>query len=111
MYHLRLLRVSLQVARHTVVKTHADGYEQVTLVCHHVRRKVAVHSEHTHIQRMLRRGSRQSEHSLAERYLCFLAKGKQFLASSGYLNALSHKHERLDTRIDHPRRLFYYGLL
>ena len=51
--NLRLLGVGLQVSCHTVGEAHADGDEHVALLLLQVHGIVAVHTQHTDIQRMI----------------------------------------------------------
>ena len=50
---LRLLGIGVEVTRHTVVESHSDSNQQVALVGLYVRSEVSVHTQHTHIQRMV----------------------------------------------------------
>ena len=44
-----LTGIGLQVARHPVIKAHADGDEHITLVGLHIRSEVAVHAQHAFV--------------------------------------------------------------
>ena len=98
---LGLLGVCLQVARHTVVEAHADSYEQVALVGHDVRRQIAVHTEHSHVERMVGRCGGKAEQSGGKGNLSLLAKRYQLLVRTGQLYALTDEHKGLDALVYH----------
>ena len=70
--NLRLLGIGFQVTRHTVGETHADGNQDVALLLLQVHGIVAVHTQHTDVQRMIRGKCRESEHRTTSRDIGFL---------------------------------------
>ena len=69
---LCLFGIGLQVTRHTVGETHADGDEHVALLLFQVDGIIAVHAQHTDVQRMVRGECRESEHRTTSRDIGFL---------------------------------------
>ena len=57
---LRVRGVVFHVARHTVAEAHADGQNQVALLCHLVRGDVAVHAQIADEQRVPARHGRNA---------------------------------------------------
>ena len=53
MDNLRLFGIGLQIACDTVAEAHADGDEYVALLFLQVDGIVAMHAQHTHVQRMV----------------------------------------------------------
>ena len=51
--YLCLTGVGLEIAGDTVVKAHAHRDEQVTLIGEHIGAKVAVHTKHALVERMV----------------------------------------------------------
>ena len=49
-----LFCVRLEITSDAVVEPHSYSDEQVALVCHDIRSEVSVHSEHPHIEWMIR---------------------------------------------------------
>ncbi len=107
MDYLRLLGISVDVACYTVVETHTDSNEKVTLVGLDVRSEITVHTQHSHIQRMVRRQVGQPEESTTDRYVRFLYKVKEFRMSVAQFHSLSRKQQWLVGMVDEVRRLFY----
>ena len=58
MDHFRLLGVCLQIASNTIVETHTDGDQHVTFIGLPIRTDIAVHTQHTLIQRKIGRQRR-----------------------------------------------------
>ena len=54
MDNLGLLGVCLRISCHTIRKTHANGYQHVALLFFQVDGIVAMHAQHSYIQRMVR---------------------------------------------------------
>ena len=106
----RLFRIVLQIAGNTVVEAHADSYQQVTLVCHHVRCEIPVHAKLAHIERMVGWGGRQAEDCCAEWYLGFLAEGEELITGIGELDTLTDKHKRLHAVVNHTGGILYRAL-
>ena len=96
----RLLGISVEVAGNTVVETHAYGNKQVALVGHHVGTQVSVHSQHTHIQGMVRGKGGKSKQRAGCRQLGFLQELAQFFLRIAQFHTLAHQHERLHTVVD-----------
>ena len=90
MYNLGLLGVGLRIACHTVREAHANGYQHVTLLFLQVNGIVAMHTQHTHIQRMVGRQGTQSQHGTTGRDVCFLQESLQFLLGISQFHALSY---------------------
>ena len=53
MDNLRLFSIRLQVSRYAVAETHTDGDEHVAFLFLQVDGIVAMHTQHTHVQRMV----------------------------------------------------------
>ena len=51
MDYLRFRSIFGDLARNPVIETHADGYQQVAFLGHHIGGDIAVHSDHTYIVR------------------------------------------------------------
>ena len=105
MNHLCLLGIGLQRASDTVAETHADGNEHIALLLFHVRRIVAVHAQHAHVQRMVGGQCRESEHRAACRNARFLEESLQFFLRIAEFHALPHESKRLLGRVNHLCRL------
>ena len=57
MDNLSLLGIFGRNARDTVAESHTDGYEHITLLSLHIGSIRTMHTEHTHIKRMVARKS------------------------------------------------------
>ena len=101
MDNLSLFGISGKIARHTVIKTHADSNEQVTLIGHHIRTKITVHAQDTHVQTVVgRNGGKSHERSSAWKVSLFQERAK-FLCGITQFHTLSHQNKRFHAVIDH----------
>ena len=94
MNHFRLLGVRSQVSGHTVVKTHADSNQDITFIGVHIRSEITVHSQHTFVQRMLGRQSRQSQQRTSGGHICLFDESTQFLLCVAQFHTLPHQYQR-----------------
>ena len=94
LYDFRLLGVSGRQSRHTVAETHTDGDEHVTLLRLLVRCKTAVHTQHTHVQRMIGLQGRKTEQRPGGRNIGFLQELEQFVMCITQFHTLPHQRQR-----------------
>ena len=98
---LGLACVGGNVSGYPVIKAHAYGYEQVALIGQHVGAQVAVHAEHTLVERMIAGQGAEAEHRAAYGYVCFLDKLTQLLTGVAELHSLAYEHQRTFAAINH----------
>ena len=110
MYYLCLLGVCVWRACVAVAESHAYGYQHVALLLLDVWRIVAVHSEHTHVQRVVGRQCGESEEGACRRNVGFLKKLHQLVLCAAQLHSVTHERERLLGGVDKSCR-FLHGLL
>ena len=108
MYHLCLSGIGLQAARHTIAEAHTYGYEHVTFLLFYVWSIVAVHTQHSHIQRMAVGQGRQAQHGASGWYVAFLQECGKLLLRITQLHALPYQCKRLLGRV-YESRSFVYG--
>ena len=92
--HLRLLGIGLQAARDAVAEAHTDGDEHVALLFLQVHRVVAVHTQHTHVQRVVAGQRAQTQHRAACGDVGFLQEGDELILSIAEFHALPHQRQR-----------------
>ncbi|MPN36568.1 hypothetical protein SDC9_184077 [bioreactor metagenome] len=68
----RLFGIGVEVARNAVVKTHPDGNKHIALVGVHVGGNIAVHAQHSPVERMIGGDGGKSEDGGAEWDIAFL---------------------------------------
>ena len=95
MDHLRLFGIGLGVTCHTIREAHTNGNQHVTLLLFQINGIVAMHAQHAHIQRMVRRQRTQSQHGATSRDISFLKKSLQLFLSISQFYSLSHQCQRL----------------
>ena len=95
----RLLGICIQIAGHTVVETHTHGNEHIALIGLDIRPEITMHTEHTFIQRMIRRDGREAEQCTSARNVRLFQECLQFLLGISQFDTLSYQHERLLCRI------------
>ena len=76
--HLGIGGEVLGIAGHTIVKTRADGDQQISLLQRSNSRNGAVHARHTHVQRVVRRECTQSHQGGHDRHTSELRELQQF---------------------------------
>ncbi len=91
---LRLLGIGLQAACDAVAEAHTDGDEHVALLLFQVHGVVAVHPEHTHIQRVVAGQRTQPQHRAACGDIGFLQEGDELVLSVAEFHALPHQRQR-----------------
>ena len=94
MNNLCLLGIGLQITRHTVTETHTNGNQHVALLFFQVDGIVAVHTQHSNIQRMVGWQSRESQHGASSRNIGLLQEGLQFFLGITQFYALTNKSQR-----------------
>ena len=94
MNHFRLFGVSSQIASHTVVKAHTNGNQHIAFIGIDIRPQITVHTQHSFIQRMFCRQSRQSEQRTACRHIRLFDKFTQFVLCISQFNTLSYQYKR-----------------
>ena len=94
MNNLGLLGIGLRITRHTVGEAHADSYQHVALLLLQIDGIVAMHAQHTHIQRMVGGQSAQSQHRAAGGNISFLQECLQLFLRIAQLNALTNQSQR-----------------
>ena len=99
--YLCLLSIGGQIACYTVIETHAHSDEQVTLVGHHVRTKIAVHTEDTLVETMVGRNGRKSEERGSAGEVGFLKEGTKLLLCIAQFHTLTHEHKGLHAVVNH----------
>ena len=99
--NLGLFSVCLQITCHTVVETHTHCNEQITLIRHHIRAQISMHTEHTHVQWMVRRQCRKSKQRATSRHLSLLKEFFQFLTCITKFHTLTYQNKRFYRFIDH----------
>ena len=107
MDNLRLLGIGLQITRHPVTETHTDGNEHVALLFLQIHGIVTVHSQHTHIERMIRRQGGKPQHRAPGRDIGLFKEGPQFALGITQFHALSYKCQRLLGTVDQFGSLTY----
>ena len=95
MDHLGLFGIAVKTTGDTIRESHADGNKHVALLLLDVWRIVAVHSQHTHIQRMIGRKCRESQQGTSCWDVCFLKEFYQLILGIAQLYAMSDKSQRL----------------
>ena len=103
MDYTRLRSIMGHIAGHTVIETHTDGYEQIGTVGVDIGAYVAVHAEHTLIERMIRGYRRQAKQSRRYGNSRLLGQRGKLLLGSGYHHAVSGKDHGSAGGIDHSR--------
>ena len=93
-YDLRLLCVCRCQSCYTVAETHTDSYQYITFLRLYVGRIIAMHTQHTNIQRMTCGQSRQSKQCPTCRNICFLKKFYKFVLGISKFHALSDECQR-----------------
>ena len=91
MDNLSLFGVGLGIARHTVGKAHTNGNEHVALLFLQVDGIVAMHPQHTGIQRMVGRQCRESQHGTPGGNVGFFQKSFQLLLGMTEFYALPYQ--------------------
>ena len=99
MDNLCLRSVSGQLARNTVVETHAHRNQHIAFVGIDVRTQIAVHAQHALIQGMSRRQRRKPQQGTAGRHARLFDEGTQFVLRIAQLHALPYQHQRTFRRI------------
>ena len=94
MYNLGLLSICFSVARNTIRETHAYSYQHVTFLLFQVDSIVAMHAQHSDIQRVVRRKGRESQHGATSRDIGFLQECFQIFLSITKFYPLSNKSQR-----------------
>ena len=94
MNHFCLFGISSQITGHTVVKTHPDSNQDITFISVHIRSEITVHSQHTFVQRMLGRQSRQSQQRTSGGHICLFDESTQFLLCVAQFHTLPHQYQR-----------------
>jgi len=97
---LGLFGVGLEVAGHTVVKPHANGYQHIAFSRFTVGAHIPVHAQHTLHQGKITGNSGQTQEGGTSRNVGFGQKGLQFLFSLSQNNPLTHQGQRTFGRID-----------
>ncbi len=106
-----LFGIGSEIASHTVVKTHADSNQDIAFIGIDIRSQVAVHTQHTLIQRMLRRQSRKTEQRASRRHVRLFYESTQFALRIAQLNALPHQYKRTFGFINQFGSRFYCVLI
>ena len=100
MDHFRLLGVRIQIACDTVVETHADGDQHVAFVGLPVRSHIAMHTEHTFVQRKIGRQRRQAEDGRTGRNVILRQECFQLFFGAPQQDTLPDQAERFLRLID-----------
>ena len=59
--HLRLPGICLQISRHTIIESHADGDQHIAFICLDVGCHVTMHPQHATVKRVIRGHRRQPQ--------------------------------------------------
>ena len=94
MNHFCLFGVSSQITGHTVIKTHTNSNQHITFIGIDIRSQIAVHTQHTFIQRMFCWQSRKPEQRTTRRHIRFFDKLAQFALCISQFNTLSNQYKR-----------------
>ena len=100
MDNLSLLGIFGRNARDTVTESHTDGNEHITLLSLHIGSIRTMHTEHTHIKRMVARKSRKTEQGTTSRDISLLQEFNQFIMSTTQFYAMTDESERALCLID-----------
>ena len=111
MNNLCLLGVGLEISSHTIGKTHTDSNQHVTLLLFLVGSIVAMHTQHTDIQRMITRQGAQAQHRTTGRDIGFLQECLQLLMGITQFYALSDQGQRALCVVDQIGSLSYGFLI
>ena len=104
MDHLRLTRISLQLAGHTVIESHSDSNQYITFIGLHVRSQISMHAQHSFVQTVIGRQGRKSQQRTAARQVCFLHKSPELFLRIAQFHSLPDKYQRLACLIDQCNR-------
>ena len=100
MNNLRLFSVGLQITSHTVAESHTDSNQHITLLLLQVHSVIAMHTQHAHVERMIRGKSRESEHRTTCGNIGFLQEGLQFCLGISQFHTLPYERQRFLSMID-----------
>ena len=93
MYNLGLLGVCVKTSGNTVAEAHTDSYYHIGLLCKDVGCIAAVHTEHTHIERMVGRKGRESEQCACRRDVCLLKKLDKLVVCSTKFYTMTNERQ------------------
>ena len=97
---LRLLSIGLEVTRHTVAEAHTDGDEHVALLLLEVDGVVAVHAQHTSVERMIGGQRGEAEHRATSRDIGFLEEPDELALRIAEFDTLPHQCQRFLGMVD-----------
>ena len=104
MHNLGIGSVSLHIAGHTVIKSHAYRDEQISLIGIDVRTYVTMHSQHTLIQGMVGRHRGEPQQRRRNRNVGSLGKTRELLLGISYHHAMTRQNHGALSLIDQRSR-------
>ena len=102
-----LRRIRGQLARHTIVKTHAYRNQHIALIGIDIRPQIAMHAQHPLVQRMLCWQCGKPQQGATGRHIRLFDESTQFVLRIAKLHALPHQHQRTFRRIYQISSLLY----
>ena len=106
-YDLGLLGICAERACYAIVKTHADCNQDIAFIGLYVGSQITVHTEHTHVERVVRWQGGKSQKGACCGQVSLLDESGQFLLGITQFYAVTYQYERFLGAVDQGYGLIY----